>query len=127
MAFTVINTREDLNAIVGTIEYDVFMDSLRGTLWRLEKDDLAQTWKAVEDNSTIAQFGFTRSDFPNAVPPELPAYVPPVPEEPEYRIKRRAAYPPIGDQLDAMWKGGEESAAMFDAIMAIKTQFPKPA
>ncbi len=42
-------------------------------------------------------------------------------------LQRAKAYPAIGDQLDAMWKGGEESAAMFDAIMAIKTQFPKPA
>lgn len=123
----IINTRQDLDAIIGTPDHDAFMAILGGMLWRLERDDLAQTWKAVEDSSTIAQFGFTRSDFPNAVPPELPAYVPPVPEEPEYRIQRRAAYPPIGDQLDAMWKGGEESAAMLDAIMAIKTQFPKPA
>ncbi len=127
MASAVINTRADLDAIAGTPEHMDSMAILSGSLFRLEKDDILQTWKAVEDNSTIERFGFTRADFPNAVPPELPAYVPPVPEEPEYRIQRRAAYPPIGDQLDAMWKGGEESAAMFDAIVAIKTQFPKPA
>ena len=59
MASTVINTREDLDAITGTIEHDVFMATLRGTLWRLEKDDQAGVWLAIEDNSTIERFGFT--------------------------------------------------------------------
>ena len=70
----IINTRQDLDAIIGMD--DAFMAILGGTLWRLERDDLAQTWKAVEDNSTIERFGFTRADFPNAVAPELPVYVP---------------------------------------------------
>ena len=69
MASTVINTREDLDAITGTIEHDIFMATLRGTLWRLEKDDQARAWLAIEDNSTIERFGFTRADFPGAVAP----------------------------------------------------------
>jgi len=76
MAYTVINTREDLDAITGTPEHDAFMATLRGTLWRLEKDDDAGVWRAVEDNTTITRFGFSRADFPGAVAPELPAYVP---------------------------------------------------
>lgn len=74
MASTVINTREDLDAIADTIEHDVFMATLRGTLWRLEKDDAAKAWRAVEDNSTIERFGFTRADFPGAVAPALPEW-----------------------------------------------------
>ncbi len=123
----IVNSRDDLDAIQGTPQRAEFMDMLKGSIYRLEKDDVAKTWVVVKDASLIKQFGFLLKDFPDVTPPELPTYVPPVPEEPEYRIQRRAAYPPIGDQLDAMWKGGEESAAMLDAIMAIKTQFPKPA
>lgn len=76
MASTVINTREDLDATTGTPEHDAFMALLAGTLWRVEKDDTAQAWVAIEDNSTIERFGFTRADFSGAVAPELPAYVP---------------------------------------------------
>lgn len=77
MALPVINTRDDLDAIVGTPEHDEFVVVLRGTLWRLEKDDEAQAWVAVEDNTTVERFGFVRADFPDAQPPELPAYVAP--------------------------------------------------
>lgn len=40
---------------------------------------------------------------------------------------RLAAYPPIGDQLDAIMKGGEELEAMREAVMAVKATHPKPA
>lgn len=80
MASTVINTRADLDALAGTPAHDAFMAMLAGTLYRLEKDDTAGTWRAVEDDSTIARFGFTRADFPSAEPPALPAYEPPTPE-----------------------------------------------
>lgn len=72
-----INNRADLDAIAGTPEHDAFMALLAGSLWRLEKDDQAQTWRAVEDDGTVARFGFSRADFPEAQPPALPAYVPP--------------------------------------------------
>jgi hypothetical protein len=42
-----------------------------------------------------------------------------------YKGQRAAAYPPIGDQLDAMWKGGEAEAAMAQTILAVKAEFPK--
>jgi hypothetical protein len=42
-----------------------------------------------------------------------------------YKDFRRTAYPPIGDQLDAMWKGGADEAAMLSIILAIKARFPK--
>lgn len=44
-----------------------------------------------------------------------------------YRELRRVAYPLIGDQLDAIWKGGQEQAAMKAAIDKVKSDYPKPA
>ena len=43
-----------------------------------------------------------------------------------YAQKRAAAYPPIGDQLDAMWKGGDAEIAMRKMVLAVKAQYPKP-
>ena len=90
MASTVINTREDLDAIAGTIEHDIFMAALRGTLWRLEKDDQAGAWLAIEDSSSIERFGFTRADFPGAGAPALPTYVPPPSDVPQAVTMRQA-------------------------------------
>lgn len=76
MAFLSINTRADLDAVAGTQAHADFMDLLAGSLWRLERDDEAQTWRAVEDDGVISRYGFTRADFPSVAPPELPEYVP---------------------------------------------------
>jgi hypothetical protein len=43
-----------------------------------------------------------------------------------YAIKRAAEYPPIGDQLDALWKGGAEAEAMLAKVQAVKAKYPKP-
>lgn len=43
-----------------------------------------------------------------------------------YQDRRRIKYPPIGDQLDALWKGGSAAADMKLLVDAVKTQFPKP-
>jgi len=42
-----------------------------------------------------------------------------------YAQKRAAEYPPIGDQLDALWKGGEAAAEMLATVQAVKTKYPK--
>lgn len=86
MEFPVINSREDLDALAGTPAHTAFMDSLAGTLWRLEKDDAAQTWRAVECNFGIERFGLSRADFPDAVAPDLPTYVSPPSKTKEERI-----------------------------------------
>lgn len=44
----------------------------------------------------------------------------------EYQRQRAAEYPSIGDQLDALWKGGEAAAAMLAQVQAVKTKYPKP-
>lgn len=44
-----------------------------------------------------------------------------------YADRRRAEYPPIGDQLDALWKGGAAEDEMRALVMAVKNKHPKPA
>jgi hypothetical protein len=43
-----------------------------------------------------------------------------------YQEQRRPEYPPIGDQLDALWKGGDAAAEMLAKIEAVKNKYPKP-
>lgn len=42
-----------------------------------------------------------------------------------YIAKRVSEYPSIGDQLDALWKGGEAAAAMLAQVQAVKAKYPK--
>ena len=42
-----------------------------------------------------------------------------------YVAKRRAEYPTIGDQLDALWKGGDAQTEMLAKVMAVKAKYPK--
>jgi hypothetical protein len=77
MAFDCINSRADLDALAGTPEHAQMMAALAATLWRLERDDEAQTWRAVKDDSVITRWGFKRTDFKGTKAPELPPYVAP--------------------------------------------------
>ena len=42
-----------------------------------------------------------------------------------YKQQRAAEYPPIGDQLDALWKGGDAAAEMLVKVQAVKAKYPK--
>ena len=42
-----------------------------------------------------------------------------------YIENRRAEYPTIGDQLDALWKGGDAQTEMLAKVMAVKAKYPK--
>ena len=42
-----------------------------------------------------------------------------------YIAKRQAEYPSIGDQLDALWKGGDAQAEMLAKVLAVKQRHPK--
>ena len=42
-----------------------------------------------------------------------------------YRELRAKTYPSVGDQLDALWKGGAEQAAMKAVIDKVKSDYPK--
>jgi hypothetical protein len=44
----------------------------------------------------------------------------------EYQRLRAPEYPPIGDQLDALWKGGEHAQEMLAKVQAVKSKYPKP-
>lgn len=46
-------------------------------------------------------------------------------EQKTYAEKRQMEYPFIGDQLDALWKGGAEAEAMLEQIKAVKAKYPK--
>jgi hypothetical protein len=42
-----------------------------------------------------------------------------------YKQQRVSEYPTIGDQLDALWKGGDDAAAMLALVQAVKAKYPK--
>ena len=71
------------------------------------------------------------TEFPNGIPSdediatwkkEYDAHV----TATAYIEKRLDAYPPIGDQLDALWKGGDDADAMKILVNKVKSDFPKP-
>lgn len=86
----IINSREDLDLIQGTDQYDQFIEMLKGTIYRLEKDDVNKTWVVVKDLSVIKSFGFTLKDFPDTKAPELPEYTPPPSKVPKIVTMRQA-------------------------------------
>lgn len=47
-------------------------------------------------------------------------------DNPDYYANRRAEYPALADQLDAMWKGADAMTAMAAKIAAVKAKYPKP-
>lgn len=42
-----INTRSDLDAIAGTAEYDAFINILKGSIYRLERDEIAKNGRSL--------------------------------------------------------------------------------
>lgn len=42
-----------------------------------------------------------------------------------YSRARVLSYPPVGDQLDALWKGGDDAAAMKVIVDKVKSDNPK--
>ncbi len=42
-----------------------------------------------------------------------------------YSEKRRRSYPPMSDQLDALWKGGADADEMKAKVNKVKTDNPK--
>ena len=43
----------------------------------------------------------------------------------QYQRDRREEYPPIGDQLDALWKGGSHADEMKAKVNKVKSDIPK--
>lgn len=134
MAFDCINSRADLDAIAGEPEHAQVMTALAATLWRLERDDEAQTWRAVKDDSVIERWGFKRSDFKGAKAPELPPYVtpePPVPAPVSMRQTRLALLgagllDAVQPAIDALPDGLERRAAQIEWDSAQEVRFDSP-
>lgn len=78
MKQNLINTRADLDAVIGTQAHTDFMLFLKGTMTRkqdtqsypegygqvgYEGETLSPIWSDVEDLSTIQSFGFVKADF----------------------------------------------------------------
>lgn len=75
---SVINSRADLESIVGTKEHDEFMARLKGSMMRRQNvaeypegygapeydgPVIEPIWEDVEDLTTIERFGFTKADL----------------------------------------------------------------
>lgn len=78
MKSSVINTRADLDKIIGTAQHAEFIQRLKGSMTRREDQavypenyndpdydgpKIDPVWVDVEDLSTIQRFGFTKKDF----------------------------------------------------------------
>lgn len=46
-------------------------------------------------------------------------------EAKQYQRDRASEYPAIGDQLDALWKGGVAAEEMLAIVQAVKDKYPK--
>ena len=46
-------------------------------------------------------------------------------EAKQYQRDRASEYPAIGDQLDAVWKGGVAAEEMLAIVQAVKDKYPK--
>jgi hypothetical protein len=46
-------------------------------------------------------------------------------EAKQYQRDRASEYPAIGDQLDALWKGGSAAEEMLALVQAVKDKYPK--
>ncbi len=134
MAFDCINSRADLDALAGTPEHAQFMAALAATLWRLERDDEAQAWVAVKDDSVIARWGFVRSDFKGAKAPALPVYEAPTVPTPAPVSMRQARLALLeaglldGVQaaLDAITDAQQRRAAQIEWDSAQEVQYDSP-
>lgn len=75
---TIINTRKDLDALIGTSEYEEFIKILKGSIVRKQDiavrpnnynqpdydgDAIEPIWSNVEDLSVITRFGFTKEEL----------------------------------------------------------------
>jgi len=78
MAFPIINSREDLDALKGTQEYADFIDYIKGSMTRkvnvavypenynregYDGPEIEPVWAEVEDLSVVTRYGFTKDEL----------------------------------------------------------------
>ena len=93
-------------------------DTLKASL--CEKEGVFYYWEGSAENSTVA---VSSSDMVkiNLEYDRLQAEY----QTTQYQRDRAAEYPAIGDQLDALWKGGADAEAMLAKVQAVKIKYPK--
>jgi hypothetical protein len=90
-----------------------FKNTNNELFWLDEGDDPA-VWLPECEPITDAEAGAIRAKKAQAAQDAL-----------TYAQKRAAEYPAIGDQLDALWKGGDAAAEMLAVVQAVKSKYPK--
>lgn len=78
-------------------------------------------WAALEPKTRMFKDPF--SSTPREIPIDKREIV--RPDVPDYYAKRRAEYPALGEQMDALWKGGPALEAMKEKILEVKNKYPK--
>ena len=82
---------------------------------------LYPTAKWTLNGDTYAGLTWLSEDIQKPTEQELTSWTDPK----AYVAKRVAEYPTIGDQLDALWKGGDAQTEMLAKVMAVKAKYPK--
>lgn len=111
--------------MIGPHFYDEMLAKEKKTGLKLVVDNVA--WNVNDPDRGLDPLPTTltaaqRTAIEEVVAAHDPNWVSPL----AYRERRAAAYPPIGDQLDALWKGGEAADDMRLLILAVKYTYPKP-
>ena len=124
MESIVVNSRADLDAIIGTQAHSDFMRMLAGTIYRVERDADAKAFVVVTDTSTIERFGLTIEDFPGTTKPSAPEWIDP--PTPDYSALRAAAYRDESDPLFFKEQRGEVPVGTWLAkVNEIKARWPE--
>lgn len=87
------------------------------TNWKLTDDNIL-TWGDTQPDGFIKP---TLDEIQNKADDLRAEY-----DAKQYQRDRAPEYPPIGDQLDALWKGGDEATEMLAKVQAVKEKYPKP-
>jgi hypothetical protein len=82
---------------------------------------LYPTAKWTLNGDTYAGLTWLSENIQKPTEQELTSWIDPK----AYIAKRQAEYPTIGDQLDALWKGGDAQTEMLAKVMAVKAKYPK--
>ena len=87
-----------------------------GSSWEVIGDDVYENinWKDTEQTKP------TKQEVEDKVAELVQARL-----DTQYQRDRRKEYPPIGDQLDALWKGGDAATEMLAKVQAVKIKYPK--
>ena len=85
-----------------------------GGFWTIKPSDRWKYWVVDADKKTLT-YDKSQADSDDAARVAV-----------AYKQARREAYPEVGDQLDALWKGGDDQEAMKVLIDKVKSDNPKP-